>query len=214
MNTIIVNAFAGPSAGKTTSAWEIAAELKKRGHIVEYVPEYAKELVWDGNLELLNGEIKNEKLIYQEKKRRIDRLIGKVDFVITDSPTIQSVTFLDSTRNEILDIAKFTEIALNEFSKYKNFNYFVERGDTYESVGRIHTLEQSLIIDMKIKDFMKENKIKYEIYQHNTIEKLADKIEQYRKGRISERFKEAERRALEKSHQSDTQNKSKGELQK
>lgn len=31
---------------------------------------------------------------------------------------------------------------------------------------------------------------------------------------ISERFKEAERRALEKSHQSDTQNKSKGELQK
>lgn len=30
-NTIVVNLFAGPGAGKTTCAWEIASELKKRG---------------------------------------------------------------------------------------------------------------------------------------------------------------------------------------
>lgn len=29
-NTLIVNCFAGPGAGKTTCAWEIAAELKKK----------------------------------------------------------------------------------------------------------------------------------------------------------------------------------------
>ena len=46
-NTIIVNLFAGPGAGKTTCAWEIASELKKRNIQAEYVPEYAKELVWD-----------------------------------------------------------------------------------------------------------------------------------------------------------------------
>lgn len=47
MKTLVVNLFAGPGAGKTTCAWEIAAELKKLGVHTEYVPEYAKELVWD-----------------------------------------------------------------------------------------------------------------------------------------------------------------------
>ena len=45
MKTLVVNLFAGPGAGKTTCAWEIASELKKRGIVTEYVPEYAKELV-------------------------------------------------------------------------------------------------------------------------------------------------------------------------
>ena len=43
--TIVVNLFAGAGAGKTTCAWEIASELKKRGIETEYVSEYAKELV-------------------------------------------------------------------------------------------------------------------------------------------------------------------------
>ena len=55
--TIIVNLFAGAGAGKTTCAWEIASELKKRGIETEYVSEYAKELVWDNNMEMLDGSI-------------------------------------------------------------------------------------------------------------------------------------------------------------
>ena len=53
MKTLVVNLFAGPGAGKTSCAWEIASELKKRGIVTEYVPEYAKELVWDENYEAL-----------------------------------------------------------------------------------------------------------------------------------------------------------------
>lgn len=30
-NTLVVNLYGGPGAGKTTCSWEIAAELKKRG---------------------------------------------------------------------------------------------------------------------------------------------------------------------------------------
>lgn len=41
--TVIVNLFGGPGAGKTTCAWEIAAELKKAGLVVEYVSEVAKD---------------------------------------------------------------------------------------------------------------------------------------------------------------------------
>lgn len=55
--TIVVNLFAGAGAGKTTCAWEIASELKKRGIETEYVSEYAKELVWDNNMEMLDGSL-------------------------------------------------------------------------------------------------------------------------------------------------------------
>lgn len=56
-NTIIVNLLCGPSAGKTTCAWLIAGELKNRNVLTEYVPEYPKELVWDGKTELLDGSL-------------------------------------------------------------------------------------------------------------------------------------------------------------
>lgn len=44
-NTIVINAFAGPGAGKTTSCLEIAEKLKKQGFVTEYVQEYAKQLI-------------------------------------------------------------------------------------------------------------------------------------------------------------------------
>ena len=68
-NTIIVNLFAGPGAGKTTCAWEIASELKKRNIQAEYVPEYAKELVWDEKRELLDGSLKNQRKLFQEQNQ-------------------------------------------------------------------------------------------------------------------------------------------------
>ena len=57
-NTVVVNLFGGPGAGKTTCAWEIAAELKKLRYVTEYVPEVAKEYVWDGNKGMLDGSLK------------------------------------------------------------------------------------------------------------------------------------------------------------
>ena len=53
MNTMVVNCYAGPGAGKTTCAWEVASQLKKKGINTEYVSEYAKELVWEGKYDVL-----------------------------------------------------------------------------------------------------------------------------------------------------------------
>ena len=98
--TLIVNFFAGPGAGKTTCAWEVAAELKKRNIVTEYVPEYAKELVWDERLDLLDGSFNNQMLLFQEQKRRLDRLVGKVDVVVTDSPLLLSVSYVQEQQGE------------------------------------------------------------------------------------------------------------------
>ena len=85
MKTIVVNMFAGPGAGKTTCAWQVASELKKRGYITEYVPEYAKELVWDKNFDLLDGTLDHQKQLLEVQAHRLERLKGQVDFIVTDT---------------------------------------------------------------------------------------------------------------------------------
>lgn len=169
-NTIIVNLFAGPGAGKTTCAWEIASELKKRNIQTEYVPEYAKELVWDDNRELLDGSLKNQKKLFQEQNHRLARLIGKVDVVVTDAPILLNQVYLKEPD------AAFQKEIMDAFHGYHNFNLFVKRGDYYEQSGRLHTLEESKKKDQEVKALLDGNRIYYGTYFHSTIEKCVDNI--------------------------------------
>ena len=146
-NTIVVNAFAGAGAGKTTCAWEISAELKKQGLCVEYVSEYAKELVWDEKYELLDGSEKNQRMLLNEQEKRIKRLIGKVDVVVTDSPILLSLLYCKAPTKE------FHKEVLDCFNQYQNFNFFIEcdLSKEFEKTGRIHGLKESQEKDREIK---------------------------------------------------------------
>lgn len=168
--TIIVNLFAGAGAGKTTCAWEIASELKKRGIETEYVSEYAKELVWDNNMEMLDGSLEHQQILYHEQKRRIDRLIGKVDVVVTDSPTLLSIMYLKEPNKD------FEVKAIEEYKQNQNFNLFINRGKEYQQAGRIHSLQESKAVDNKIKQFLKSNNIYFGTYYHSTVNVLVDNI--------------------------------------
>lgn len=169
--TLVINLFAGPGAGKTTCAWEIASKLKKLGYVTEYVGEYAKELVWDGRADLLDGTVENQRAVYIEQKRRVDRLIGKVDFIVTDSPAILSKTYLKE-RN-----AEFEKEMVDDFLRYHNFCVFVERGTRYEKEGRVHTEEESKELDREIKALLEENGIYYGTYKHHTIDLSIDNMQ-------------------------------------
>ena len=166
--TIIVNLFAGAGAGKTTCAWEIASELKKRGIETEYVSEYAKELVWDNNMEMLDGSLEHQQILYHEQKRRIDRLIGKVDVVVTDSPTLLSIMYLKEPNKD------FEVKAIEEYKQNQNFNLFINRGKEYQQAGRIHSLQESKAVDNKIKQFLKSNNIYFGTYSHGNLDKIVD----------------------------------------
>lgn len=185
--SIVVNAFAGPSAGKTTSALLLTAELKKRGYSAEYISEYAKELVYDKQKELLNRTVASETVIFNEKKRRIDRLVGNVQFIITDSPLIQSVSFLDDKVNSIDEIETFRKMALKHWGNYNNFNYFIERDPDpgkYETIGRIDTLKEAKRLDKEILNFLNGLNINYNVYNHSTINNnsiLADLIKEVKR---------------------------------
>lgn len=149
MKTIVVNMFAGPGAGKTTCAWQIASELKKRGYVTEYVPEYAKELVWDKNFDLLDGTLEHQKQLLEEQSHRLDRLVGQVDFIVTDSPVLLNAIYYTGSPEEKKG---YTDEVYKRFASYNNFSVFIQRGKSFEQAGRIHDLEQSLKIDQQIEE--------------------------------------------------------------
>lgn len=168
--TLVINAFGGPGAGKTTACLHIASELKKRGFVAEYVPEYAKELVWDKNFKMLDGSEEHQKMILAEQKKRLDRLIGQVDFIVTDAPVLLNSVYLDSDNKESYDKA-----LVELFNKYDNFNLEIVRDvGSFEQEGRIHNLEQSQQADNDIRKLLNENGIYYGTYSHSSLDKIAD----------------------------------------
>lgn len=171
-NTIVINAFAGPGAGKTTSCLEIAEKLKKQGFVTEYVQEYAKDLVYDNNLTMLDGHYEHQFAILNEQMKRINRLYGKVDFIVTDSPILLNNTYLNEDKNTEV-YSSYSDSVNKLYGLYNNFNYFVERDTSaFEKEGRIHNLEQSIAIDNELKNMLHDNKIDFDVYTHATIDNI------------------------------------------
>lgn len=158
--TTVINIFAGPSAGKTGCAWIIGGELKKRSQSVEYVSEYAKELVWDENYELL----KNQKHVHAEQTKRIKRLLGKVSYIVTDSPVLLGIIY---GRENGVDIERD---AVDFHNSTQSLNLFLERNEqTFENEGRVHDLKQSKQIDRQIKRLLSEFGVEYQVVNHENV---------------------------------------------
>lgn len=169
MNTLVINCLGGPGAGKTTAAWHMASELKKKGYVVEYVPEYAKELVWDNRMDMLSGNMETQRAVLDEQERRIARLVGKVQFVVTDSPILLNALYLQNRSPEQKE--KYENMVAERFNRYNNFNMFVNRGEHFETAGRIHDENASRQKDEELKDFLRRHDVYYGLYDHQTIEK-------------------------------------------
>lgn len=165
--TLVINAFGGAGAGKTTACLGICEELKKAGYIAEYVQEYAKELVWEEAWYQLDGTAHNQFDILKEQTGRMDRLLGKVDFIVTDAPVLLNKVY----NNELTE--NYEKSLLKLYNQFNNFNFVVERDEkVFETEGRIHNLEQSIEKDSQIQDMLKENNLYFGVYNHETTEKV------------------------------------------
>lgn len=170
IKTIVVNLYAGPGAGKTTSAWEIASRLKKENITTEYVPEYAKELVWENNVRLLDGSLQSQMHLFEEQNWRLQRLQGKVSVAVTDSPIMLSLIY----GKEITPA--LSQQILHAYHGYNNFDMFIQRGTHFEQAGRIHDLTESKAIDSQIHALLQENGIFYGTYTHDKIDVVVKNI--------------------------------------
>jgi len=169
--TKVINLFAGPGAGKSTSTWEIASALKLKGLNAEVVSEYAKELVYDENFQLLDGSLKSQKAILTEQRKRIDRLIGKVDVIVTDAPLLLNSIYLAQS-----DIEYYKNV-LDIYNSYDNINVFVNRTNMkYETRGRTQSLDESMLLDTKIKNLLLDNNLEYFSCNKFTAKDIVNKL--------------------------------------
>lgn len=174
---IVINGYGGPGAGKSTACMEITAALKKEGYNAEYVQEYAKELVYEKDMEMLDGSPEHQYEILKEQTRRMDRLYDQVDFIVTDSPVMLNTIYNKQLTPEY-------ESLVNELQgEYINYSFFMERdASNFEKEGRIHNLTESIEKDNEIKDMLQKNEIKYKTYNHENVNEIVnDAIDFYEK---------------------------------
>ena len=198
--TIVINAFGGPGSGKTTSCMNICAELKKQGFNAEYVQEYAKELVYDKNFEMLDGSKEHQFEILKEQVHRMDRLVGKTDFIVTDSPILLNTVYNRQLTPEY-------ERMVSELSgQYQNFSFFMKRDDSqFQTEGRIHDLQESKQKDKEIKSLLKKHKVYYGTYDHETVDVVVQNaIANFRRLEKDEKGKEDVQKNLEPTKEADS----------
>ena len=118
---IVVNLFAGPGSGKSTTCAGVFAKLKLAGVNCEMALEYAKDKVWEESNKVLDDQI----YVFGKQLHRIFRLKDKVDVVITDSPILLSIIY-DKTGNKY-----FSDLVLNQFD-----NALTQHGICSNALGR------------------------------------------------------------------------------
>lgn len=130
--TIVVNLFAGPGAGKSTTAAYVFAMLKSRGVNCELAREYAKDVVWEGREHLLD----NQAYIFAKQLKLLRDLDGRVDVIITDSPLMLAILY---NRISHAEPPSFERYVQDIHARYDNFNVYVERVKPYHTAGRVQT---------------------------------------------------------------------------
>lgn len=151
-NSKVINLFAGPGVGKSTTASGLFFELKQSHISCEVAPEFAKELVWDERQNMFP----RQDYLFAEQRYRIDRLIGKVDWIITDSPLMLSHAYLPDGWPD-----SFNQFVLDMFNTYNNVNVYLERVKPYDPNGRNQDFKGSELIHKKIKSILDLNQIPY-----------------------------------------------------
>lgn len=149
----VINFFGGPGLGKSTLSAGLFYWMKKNYYEVELSTEYAKDVTWEGH----QAKLEDQLYITAKQNRKLWRLKGKVDFIITDSPLLLGVQYAkpDYFPNY------YANLVHEVFNSYKNINLFIKRTKTYNPNGRNQTLAEAMIIDEHIIKMLGEHNIPY-----------------------------------------------------
>lgn len=150
---VIVNLMGGPGVGKSILASEIWSKLKRMGITSEVSWEYIKRKL----REKAEKAVANQIYLFGKQQFLLFTLKDEVDVIVTDAPLLL-FTYYDKTKCKFLK-----DIVINEYSKYNNILYFIERDlkAVYETEGRYQNLEEAKIVDAEMKQMLLDNNIEF-----------------------------------------------------
>lgn len=154
--TTVINYWGGPGSGKSTRAAEHYVALKKAGHSVELVREYAKDLVYKGEI----AETPQAKITGQQCIRQY-RLYRKVDFIVTDSPVLIGLVYTPDAPEQVHRDAWFC------WNAFTNVNLWLPSGRfAFEEGGRVHNVTQAMALGYEMAHFMQLHALPYKEIDH------------------------------------------------
>lgn len=164
--TKIINFWGGPGLGKSTSAAELFSYMKRKGENVELVTEAIKDYVWEERTTIYTDQL----YILAKQNRRIQRLVGKVEYVVTDSPVALSAIYCENY------FETFIPFVMELWNSYDNINFLLSRDFEYQPLGRNETEEEAKAIDRRIKKFLIQNKMCYHhiVNAENRLEEIKE----------------------------------------
>jgi len=149
----VINLFAGPGAGKSTTAAGLFHRMKLERTSVELVTEYAKDMTWEKRHNILVDQL----YMFAKQHRRVHRVAGEVDYVVTDSPLLQCLVYVDAD-----EPASFVQLVLDYWGRYENLNFFLERVKPYVAAGRSQSEDQARRIDDAIRGMLEGRGVPFE----------------------------------------------------
>jgi adenylate kinase family enzyme len=143
--TTIINLWGGPGSGKSTTAAELFALLKKRGVNCELVQEYIKGWVWEERKRIIGDQL----YVLAKQVRREQILLGKVDVIITDSPVWFSAFYdLYYFKKRILaPVIQDYQKSLKEDGHIVHDIFISRMNRPFNKAGRYETEDQAIDID-------------------------------------------------------------------
>lgn len=153
--TTIVNLLGSSGSSKSTTAMGLTYKLRLLGYKVEYVPEYAKDLVYEES----EHKLKHQLYVFSKQLKRLDVLLDKgLDYIVTDSPLILGLFYSEKYKT---DIPFFKELVLNSFKDQNQINFFLTRSLPFDTVGRLQSQEESDNDSLSLLDLLNTHQIKY-----------------------------------------------------
>lgn len=145
----VVNLFAGPGTGKSTTCAALFAELKYRGCNTEMVLEYAKDAAWEKRGAKV---FKAQEYIFGKQHFRLSRVAEEVDFVVTDSPVLMSTVYIPDDHH----MPSLSTVIREAHDNYENINIFISRSPTkkYNPKGRNQDEAGAMDLDTKIRQML------------------------------------------------------------
>lgn len=154
MKTKVINFFGAPGSGKSTHAAKLFAHMKEKGINCELVMEYAKAVTWRKAQPILGDQL----YVFAKQHNYQHRLMGQVEYIITDSPLLMSL-FYGADEG-----VAFHDVVRVKWDTFDNINFYVSRNKAYNPAGRNQTEKESddiagCMIDILVMEHVKVNAI-------------------------------------------------------
>jgi hypothetical protein len=150
MNPLVVNLFAGPGTGKSTTATGVFSDLKLAGVNAEFVSEFAKDLVWEDRKAALSYQhyvIGKQMWKIERVRSHVPENGDPVEVIITDSPILFGLIYGKDYSEH------WEQHVIEVFNSWHTLNFRLHRDSElhpYNPAGRTQTEDEAKALDEKI----------------------------------------------------------------